>query len=100
MKGIFITGTDTGVGKTTIAAALASFIRRSGMDIGVMKPFASAEKKFSRRYRSEDSALLARAAQVKDTDEEINPFFYAVPSAPFIAAKMESKAKLCISTAL
>ncbi|MGB6628274.1 MAG: ATP-dependent dethiobiotin synthetase BioD [Nitrososphaeraceae archaeon] len=87
MKGLFITGTDTGVGKTTIAAALASLTRRRGVNVGVMKPFASADNIFSRKYKSEDSALLAEAAQVDDTDEEINPFFYKIPTAPFIAAK-------------
>ena len=75
MKGIFVTGTDTGVGKTTIAAALASLIKGDGVDVGVMKPFASADKIFSTNYRSEDSALLAKAAQVDDPDEAINPFF-------------------------
>ena len=62
MKGLFITGTDTGVGKTTIAAALASLIRRRGVNVGVMKPFASADYIFSRKYKSEDSALLAEAS--------------------------------------
>ena len=100
MKGLFITGTDTGVGKTTIAAALASLIRRRGVDVGVMKPFASADNIFSRKYKSEDSALLAEAAQVDDPDEEINPFFYTIPTAPFIAAKLDFKKEVCISTAL
>jgi dethiobiotin synthetase len=100
MKGLFITGTDTGVGKTTIAAALASLIRRRGVNVGVMKPFASADNIFSRKYKSEDSALLAEAAQVDDTDEEINPFFYKIPTAPFIAAKLDFKNEVRISTAL
>lgn len=100
MKGIFVTGTDTGVGKTTIAAALASLIKGHGVDVGVMKPFASANKILSRNYRSEDSALLAKAAQVDDPDEAINPFFYSIPTAPFIAAKMEFKNEVCISAAL
>lgn len=100
MKGLFITATDTGVGKTIIGAAIASTIRRSGVDVGIMKPFASADKIFSRKYKSEDVALLAKAAQVTDPDEQINPFFYPIPTAPFVASKLNFKNKVDISYAL
>jgi len=100
MKGLFITGTDTGVGKTIIGAALASTIRRSGVDVGIMKPFACADKVFSRKYKSEDVALLAKAAQVTDPDEQINPFFYPITTAPFVASKLNIKNKVNISCAL
>ena len=88
MAGIFITGTDTNVGKTMIAAALAWLMRRKGIDVGVMKPFATAQKIFSKRYKSTDAAILAKAAQVHDPDREINPFFYAMPAAPMVAARI------------
>ena len=91
MKGIFITGTDTQIGKTTIATSLASLSRKSGWDVGVMKPFATGNRVYSTNYKSKDSALLAKAAQVNDLDEEINPFFYSVPTAPFIASKILSQ---------
>ena len=42
-QGIFVTGTDTGVGKTAVAAALALFLRERGVDVGVMKPVTSAQ---------------------------------------------------------
>ena len=100
MKGLFITATDTGVGKTIIGAALASTIRRSGVDVGIMKPFACADKIFSRKYKSEDVALLAKAAQATDPDEQINPFFYPIPTAPFVASKLNFKNKVNISYAL
>jgi dethiobiotin synthetase len=87
MAGIFITGTDTNVGKTMVAAALAWLMRRKGIDVGVMKPFATAQKIFSKRYKSTDAAILAKAAQVHDSDQEINPFFYMVPAAPLVAAR-------------
>jgi dethiobiotin synthetase len=99
MKGIFITGTDTGIGKTTVAAGLASAICRKGIDIGVMKPFATAERIFSYKYKSEDSALLARAAKIRDPDEEINPFFYSIPTAPFVAAKITKEKAVNLSVA-
>lgn len=99
MKGVFITGTDTGIGKTTIAAGLASALSRKGINIGVMKPFATAEKVFSYKYKSEDAALLARAAGVKDPDEDINPFFYSIPTAPFIAAIIKKEKAVSLSAA-
>ena len=88
MAGIFITGTDTNVGKTMVAAALAWLMRRKGIDVGVMKPFATAQKIFSKKYKSTDAAILAKAAQVHDSDQEINPFFYMVPTAPLVAARI------------
>ena len=88
MAGIFITGTDTNVGKTMVAAALAWLMRRKGIDVGVMKPFATAQKIFSKKYKSTDAAILAKASQVHDSDQEINPFFYMVPTAPLVAARI------------
>ena len=88
MRGIFITGTDTNVGKTMVAAALAWLIRKKGIDVGVMKPFATSQKVFSKKYKSIDTATLAEAANVSDQDEEINPFFYQVPAAPIMAARI------------
>src|SRR5919198_3835747 len=100
MKGLFITGTDTEIGKTTVATSLASFLRRIGTDVGVMEPFAASTKVFSTKYKSKDSALLARAAQVNDPDKEINPFFYSVPTAPFTAAKIMSEKEPSLADAL
>jgi dethiobiotin synthetase len=100
MAGIFITGTDTNVGKTMIAAAFSWLIRRKGIDVGVMKPFAAAEKVFSKRYKSIDTATLAKAARVRDADEEINPFFYQVPAAPIMAARIANQSKPSISAAV
>ena len=44
MKSIFITGTDTDVGKTCVSAGLANYLREKNVDVGVMKPFASGYK--------------------------------------------------------
>jgi dethiobiotin synthetase len=100
MAGIFITGTDTNVGKTMIAAAFSWLIRRKGIDVGVMKPFAAAQKIFSKRYKSIDTATLAKAAHVRDADEEINPFFYQVPAAPIMAARIANQSTPSISAAV
>jgi dethiobiotin synthetase len=99
MNGLFITGTDTGIGKTTIAAALTRALYNKGIDVGVMKPFATSECNFSANYRSKDVAILAEAAKVNDADEEINPFFYTFPSAPFLASRFLNAPEVNIYTA-
>ncbi|HEX2106611.1 MAG TPA: dethiobiotin synthase [Nitrososphaera sp.] len=89
MRGIFVTGTDTGIGKTAIAAGLAWALRRRKIDVGVMKPFATAKRAFSKRYRSQDTALLARASGVNDDDCDLNPFFYPIAASPFSATELK-----------
>ncbi len=86
MKSLFITGTDTDVGKTYIAAGLAVAIRKMGIDVGVMKPFAAgtAQKK---GYKSEDIVILSRAAQACDPENLVNPQFFPIPASPYTAWK-------------
>nr|MBP9734018.1 AAA family ATPase [Candidatus Omnitrophota bacterium] len=59
MKGIFVTGTDTAVGKTVVAGALAGLLRAQGVDAGVMKPFASGAW--------DDTIFLKKASGVQET---------------------------------
>ncbi len=67
-KTIFITGTDTGVGKTLVAAGLAAWLRARGVTVGVMKPIASGghHRMIDGRARwgSDDGRVLAEAAGV------------------------------------
>ncbi len=100
MRGLLITGTDTGVGKTVIAAALVRVLRARGINVGIMKPFAAAKGVFSRKYRSKDTAILARGAHATDTDREMNPFFYSVPAAPYVASAVTKQTKVSMSTVL
>jgi dethiobiotin synthetase len=100
MQGLIITGTDTGVGKTVIAAGLAHVLRARGINVGIMKPFAAARGIFSRKYRSEDTAILAKAARAIDTDREMNPFFYSVPAAPYVASAVTKQTKVSIPIVL
>jgi len=99
MRGLFITGTSTGVGKTAVAAGLAWALSKK-VDVGVMKPFATANRPFSKKYRSKDTALLAKAAGVKDTDYELNPFFYTLAASPLVAAQVKGKVPPNIEKAL
>lgn len=81
--GLFVTGTDTGVGKTAVAGALASLLRRRGVNVGVMKPVACGGW--------EDSAFLKRSAGVDDPLDEITPVYFKAPLAPWPASRLERR---------
>lgn len=81
MKSFFITGTDTGVGKTIIAGALAAAFREKGVDVGVMKPVASGGW--------DDARFLIKSAGVEDNIFLVNPYCLATPVAPAVAAEIE-----------
>jgi dethiobiotin synthetase len=97
MRGILITGTDTGVGKTFIAAALARSFHSRGINVGIMKPFAASRGIYSRKYRSHDTAILSSAAHSTDSDREMNFYFYSVPAAPYVASAVTQQEKISIS---
>lgn len=80
-RGIFVTGTNTGIGKTVVAGGLAAALRAGGMDVGVMKPIQTGE-------RPGDAAFLRRAAGVSDSLELINPCYLDAPLAPAVAASL------------
>ncbi len=98
MKSLFITGTDTDVGKTYITAGLAVTLRKSGMDVGVMKPFAAGRSQ-KKGYKSKDIVILSRAAMVCDPEKLVNPQFFKIPASPYTAWKT-LKTKPKISTIL
>jgi len=83
MRGIFVTGTDTGVGKTIISAALARALVNRGMDVGVLKPFSSGAW--------EDTKLLKKAAKVKDSLKTITPYYFKHPLAPYASLQLERR---------
>jgi len=86
VKSYFVTGTDTGVGKTAITASLAWSLRDRGIDVGIMKPIASGKERKA-RFKSEDVELLCEAAKVGDDESEINPVFLPLPVSPYDASK-------------
>ena len=94
MKSLFVTGTDTDVGKTYITAGLAVAIRKMEIDVGIMKPFAAgiAQKK---GFQSEDVEILSNAAQVSDPENLVNPQFFPIPASPYTAWKnLKTKPKI------
>lgn len=86
--GCFVAGTDTGVGKTTVACALARGLRARGADVGVMKP---VETGVGARGPL-DAAALREAAGAEDPIERVCPQRFALPAAPSVAAAHEGRA--------
>lgn len=86
-KGVFITGTGTGVGKTFVSALLASTLRARGLDAGVMKPVESGCSLRSGVLVPEDAVRLQSASGVTDAIDEINPYRFAEPVSPNMAAR-------------
>jgi dethiobiotin synthetase len=84
---VFVTGTDTDVGKTFVAAGLAAALARRGVDVGVMKPVASGAV----RGTSPDARILRSAARVDDPLSLINPICLAPPLAPSVAARLSRR---------
>ena len=90
-KGLFITGTDTGVGKTLIAGAIAKILRQSGKKVGVFKPVATGCKKTKNGLVSKDAEFLAHCTGSEFSLDIINPAAFEVPAAPFACEKIENK---------
>jgi dethiobiotin synthetase len=88
-KGIFITGTDTGVGKTVVAATLASYLRSNGLDVGVMKPIQTGCRRTKSESVGKDADLLMYAAGVQVTHELVTPYCLKYPLAPWTASQLE-----------
>ncbi len=74
-KGIFITGTDTGIGKTYIACSLAKALKSSKIKFGVMKPIAAGDRK--------DAEQLISASGIKEDIDLVNPIFLKYPWRPW-----------------
>ena len=87
--GIFITGTDTEIGKTVVAGGLAAALKAAGINVGVMKPIASGGIQHKGSIVSEDALFLKHAARVDDALDLINPICLRHPLAPSVAAEIE-----------
>jgi dethiobiotin synthetase len=84
--GYFVTGTDTGVGKTLVACALLRIFARQGRRVVGVKPVAAGTAGGAGQWGNDDVAALAAASSVPVTREQINPYLFAPPIAPHIAA--------------
>ena len=87
MNAYFITGTDTGVGKTSITAGLLRSMRKLGIDVGIMKPIATGYPNKT-GFKSSDVVKLVEAASINDPESLINPVFLPLPTSPYDATKL------------
>ena len=85
-RGCFVTGTDTGVGKTLVACALLHAFARRGKRVAGMKPVAAGTSDAAGEWGNEDVAALAAASNVRAEPRVINPYLLELPVAPHIAA--------------
>ena len=81
-KDIFVTGTDTGVGKTVVSFVLGVLLQDQGIDIGVMKPVQCA---------GDDSKFLIKGLQISDDEKDINPYYTDEAFSPHIAFERKGK---------
>lgn len=80
---IFITGTDTGVGKTFVTQLLAEALKIQGIDVGVMKPISCGP--------DNDAVYLKKALKLKDPLELVNPINLKLPLSPYASVTAEKK---------
>jgi dethiobiotin synthetase len=87
--GLFITGTDTGVGKTYVGCLIARSLRSRGVRVGVYKPAASGCRREGDTLASDDALDLWRAAGEPGELARVCPQRFAAPLAPHLAARAE-----------
>lgn len=88
MNGLFVTGTDTGVGKTAVTAGVVLALRGRGFSVGVVKPIQSGALAAD---PDGDAMLLKRWTGVAESASELAPYSFAAPLAPLVAAELEGR---------
>jgi len=86
MNGFFITGTDTGVGKTLVAVAVTRALVARGLRTAVMKPVAAGGLRTPDGLFNDDALELLAASNVKAPYEDVNPWMLSMPASPHLAA--------------
>lgn len=87
MRGWFVTGTDTGVGKSWVSVALIRALRELGHTVGAMKPVAAGCVETAEGPRSRDALLLHSAASFPARYQQVNPYPLVSAIAPHLAAR-------------
>ena len=93
----FVTGTDTGVGKTVVACALARAFASAGERVAVMKPIASGAERTAEGLRNADALALMQAANVPLAYALVNPYCFEPAISPHIAAE-DDKIEINVDT--
>jgi dethiobiotin synthetase len=87
LSGLYVTGTDTGIGKTHASSALLHALRARGLRAVGMKPVASGCERNDAGWRNEDALALQAASNPRPTYDDINPYALPQPLAPQLAAR-------------
>lgn len=90
-KGIFITGTDTGVGKTVVSAAIIRTLMKNGIRTGAMKPLETGCLNNEGRLLPPDGIFLREAACMEESIDLVAPVCFELPLAPAVASELEKK---------
>ena len=90
--GVFVTGTDTGVGKTRVSAALLRALRAMGLSVAGMKPVASGCHREQGALRNEDAVLLQAHSSARTSYELVNPYAFEPAVSPHLAAAHAGRA--------
>jgi len=90
-KGLFITATDTGAGKTLVSGAIAKLVSQQEKRVGVFKPIATGCRKAGQKLISEDAEFLCQCANTDLALDIINPIQFKIPASPFACEKAEKK---------
>ncbi|MEW6234063.1 MAG: dethiobiotin synthase [Candidatus Omnitrophota bacterium] len=91
MKGFFITGTDTGIGKTLITSLLALGLRRQGVHVCPVKPIGAGGVFIENRLISEDVLVYRRVADIEEPASLLNPICFQRAVSPHFAAELEGR---------
>jgi dethiobiotin synthetase len=87
-RGLFVTGTDTGIGKTFVGGGIAGVLRKQGVDVGVFKPMLSGVK---RDDPFSDTSILKKMSGDNNPADQITPYQFDEPLAPYVAAQREGR---------
>lgn len=97
-KGVFITGTDTGVGKTVVSAVIIRALIKKGIKVGAMKPMETGciktenrEQGTEERLLPSDGMFLKEMAEMEDSIDLVTPIRFEYPLAPMVASDLEKK---------
>lgn len=86
LRSLFIAGTDTDVGKTVVGSGLCAALKKRGVNVGVIKPFAAGSRQ-QEGWASQDAKILASAAgTLSDGEQLINPQFFPIAASPYTAS--------------
>ena len=87
MSAVFITGTDTGIGKTMVTCAIAAALVRRGVSVGVYKPVETGCERENGKLFGADARRLAAAAGGHQPESSITGYLFETPAAPLAAAR-------------